>query len=117
MIDIIALFFLCRMNGDLARLKGLSVAKWKWLTIAGWFGAEVAGIILGTLLFGKINIENMKDFTALENGNFYGMEAMGLISAFGGYLLVKAALEKKPDTLEEDINKINVNDLRPPEKD
>ena len=117
LIDIIALFFLCKKNGTLAIQKGLSANKWKWYTILAWFGAEIVGLLFAIVLFGKSNIENLKDLNALDKSNFYGLAAMGLISAFGGYLIVKAKLEKMPDTFDEDINKIGVNDLQPPRKD
>lgn len=100
MIEIIALFFLCKKNGELAAQKGLSPVRWKWYTIAGWLIAEFTGLLLGMLLFG--------------NTNLYGLMAMGIVSAFGGYLYVKALLEKKPDTYDDDINKIGVSDLHPP---
>ncbi len=102
MIEILALVFLCRKNGNLAAQKGLPPGKWKWYTVLGWITAEIAGFIIGVLLFG--------------NENIYGLMAIGLISAFGGYLIVKSILEKKPDTFDEDINKIGINDLRPPRK-
>jgi hypothetical protein len=116
LIEIIALFFLCRRNGLLAVKKGLNATRWKWYTIFGWFAAEIAGIFLGILLFGKTNFENLNDINALEKSNFYGLAAMGLISAFGGYLIVKAILENKPDIFDEDINKIGISDLQPPHR-
>jgi hypothetical protein len=100
MIEIIALIFLCKKNGALALQKGLSTVRWKWYTVLGWVVAEMVGLMFGMALFGQNNI--------------YGLMAIGLISAFGGYLIVKAMLEKKPDSLDEDINKINVSDLQPP---
>ncbi|MBC7507504.1 MAG: hypothetical protein H7320_01955 [Ferruginibacter sp.] len=102
MIEVIALFFLCKKNGALAVQKGLPAGKWKWYTVLGWIIAEMTGLFFGMLLFG--------------NGNVYGLLAIGIISAFGGYLIVKAMLEKMPDTFDEDINKIGVNDLQPPRK-
>ena len=117
LVDIIALFFLCKRNGILAVQKGLSAKKWKWYTIIGWFTAEIVGIILGMLLFGTSNLENLNDINALEKSNFYGLAAIGLVSAFGGYLIVKAMLEKMPDAYDEDIDRIGVNDLQPPRKD
>ena len=102
MIEIIALIFLCKKNGALAIQKGLPAGKWKWYTVLGWLTAEITGLIFGIMLFG--------------NGNIYGLMGIGLISAFGGYLIVKSILEKKPDSFDEDINKIGVSDLRPPVK-
>ena len=102
MIEIIALIFLCKKNGQLAIQKGLPAGKWKWYTVLGWLAAEITGLIFGIMLFG--------------NGNIYGLMGIGLVSAFGGYLIVKSILEKMPDSFDEDINKIGVNDLRPPDK-
>ena len=116
LIDIIALYFLCKRNGILAVKKGLNANKWKWYTILGWLSAEIIGLIFGILLFGTGNLENLTDINSLEKSNFYGLVAIGLISAFGGYLIVKSILEKKPDLFDEEINKIGVNDLRPPGK-
>ena len=116
MIEFFALIFLCKKNGALALSKGVSVLKWKLLTILGWFVAEVIGFIFGIMLFGKSYLVNVKSIDSIDKSDLYGLMAIGLISAFGGYLLVKAALEKMPDSFEDDINKINVNDLRPPQK-
>lgn len=116
LIDIIALYFLCKRNGILAVQKGLNANRWKWYTILGWFTAEIIGLSFGIVLFGKVSIENLNDINSFEKNNLYGLAAIGLISAFGGYLIVKAQLEKKPDSFDEDINKIGVNDLQPPPK-
>ena len=102
MIEIIALFFLCRMNGRLAMQKGLKASTWWINTIIAWLLAEVTGVMLGLLLFGKENL--------------VGLMALGLVSAFGGYLYIKFILEKKPNTFEDDINKIGTDDLQPPKK-
>ena len=116
MPEIIILFFLCRKMGNLAVQKGLSAITWKLYTILGFFAAEIVGIMLGILLFGNIDVNALSTMAELQNSNIYGLEAFALISAFGGYLIVKSILEKKPDTLDEDINKISINDLRPPQK-
>lgn len=102
MIEIIALFFLCRKNGNLAKQKGLNHRVWWLNTICAWIVAEMIGVFLGLALFGQDNIP--------------GLMALALVSAFGGYLLVKAILEKKPDSLGDDIEKIGIDDLRPPKK-
>jgi hypothetical protein len=103
MIEIIALIFLCRKNGQLAERKGLSPNRWKWYTVAGWVTAEFLGIILGVMLFGTMDM--------------YGLFAIGLVSAFGGYLYVNALLKKMPDDVEEDVDKIGISDLQPPRKE
>lgn len=102
MIDIIALFFLCKMNGNLATQKGLKPGAWKWYTVLAWIAAEIIGVILAVVLFGQ--------------ENFIAMFSLGLVSAFGGYLFIKSVLDKKPDTFDEDINRIGTDDLHPPRK-
>jgi len=92
MIEIIALIFLCKHIGKLAIRKGERPNKWKLITIGGWFGAELTGFILGVMFFGT--------------GNMVGIVLIGLISAVGGYLIVKAQLEKMPDDLENDIDRM-----------
>lgn len=102
MIEIITLIFLCKRMGILAKQKGLNPRIWWFNTIGAWIVAEMIGVFLGLALFGQDNLP--------------GLMALALVSAFGGYLIVKAILEKKPDSLEDDIEKIGVDDLRPPKK-
>jgi hypothetical protein len=100
MIEIIALFFLCRTNGRLAIKKGLPEKRWWLKTVIAWIVAEFIGVILGISLFGTANL--------------YAVLGTGLFSAFGGYLFIRNLLEKMPDGMEDDINRIGVDDLRPP---
>ena len=91
MVDLIALIFLCRMNGRLAVRKGLKASTWRLYTVLAWIGAEMIGLIVGLLLF-------------------------SLVCAFGGFLYVKYLLDQRPDSLEDDINRVGIDDLRPPAK-
>jgi hypothetical protein len=100
MIEIIALFFLCRTNGRLAIKKGLPHKSWWINTIIAWVLAEFLGVLLGVSIFGKENL--------------YAVLGTGLFSAFGGYLFIRNMLERKPDGEEDDIDRIGVDDLRPP---
>ena len=102
MLEIIALIFLCKKNGELAARKGLKPGTWKVFTVLAWLVAEIAGMLVA--------------ISALGTGNLIGTMAIGLFCAFGGYLAIKYTLEKKPDHFEDDINKIGVKDLRPPVK-
>lgn len=104
MLEIIALIFLCKMNGTLALKKGLKPGSWKLYTIFAWIAAEITGMVLGISFFG------------FGKNDIYSLMAIGLVSAFGGYLIVRAILEKKPDVIEEDINRIGVDDLQPPKQ-
>ena len=100
MLEIIALIFLCKKNGNLATQKGLKPGAWKFYTVLAWIVAEMTGVILGIVLFGQDNL--------------FGIMSLGIVSAFGGYLIIKALLDKKPDSYDEDIDSIGVDDLRPP---
>ena len=104
MLEIIALIFLCKMNGALAIKKGLKPGTWKLYTIFAWIITEISGMITGVVFLG------------FDKKDLYGLMAIGLVSAFGGYLIVRAILEKKSDWVEEDINSISVDDLQPPKE-
>ena len=100
MLEIIILIFLMRRMGNLALQKGLKPTPWKLYTVSAWIVAELTGCLLGMLLFG--------------NTNYVAIFSIALMSAFGGYLIVRAILEKKPDHIDEDIERIGVDDLKPP---
>ncbi len=102
MLEIIALIFLCKKNGNLAARKGLKPGTWKLYTVLAWIVTEMTGVILGIILFGVDNL--------------FGIMSLGLVSAFGGYLFIKAVLDKRPDSLDEEIDSIGVDDLQPPRK-
>ena len=98
MLEILALIFLTKKIGAIAEKKGLKPGTWKFYTVLAWIGGELTGMIIAMTLFGKDIISLM---------------ITGIAGAIGGYLIVKAVLEKKPDSFEEDINKIGVDDLKP----
>jgi hypothetical protein len=99
MLEIIALIFLTRNNGNLAVQKGLKPGPWKLYTVLAWFGAEIAGALIGFLMFG-------------EEGLIAAV-LLGLACAVGSYFVLRSVLQKKPDYNEDEINSIGVNDLRP----
>jgi len=96
MLDLILLYFLARSIGTLASKKGLPALKWKLALIVTWLGFEMAGLFFGIVFFGT--------------GNMPALLALGLASAFGGYLLIRYILENKPgmDSFD-DINDIGSN--------
>lgn len=100
MIEIIALYFLCKKNAELAVLKGLKPSTWKLYTVLAWIAAEFIGVALGMAMFGTKNL--------------FAVLGVGLFSAFGGYLFIRALLEKMPNSIDEEVNKIGVDDLQPP---
>jgi hypothetical protein len=104
MLEIIALIFLCKKNGALAIKKGLKPGTWKFITVLAWILAEITGMIIGIIALG------------IAPDNILGLMGIGIASAFGGYLIVRAILEKKPDVLDDEINTIGVDDLKPPVK-
>jgi len=99
MLEIIALIFLTRKNGATALRKGLKPGAWKLYTVLAWFAAEIIGFIVGALLIGQVNL--------------LGLMVFGFVFAFGGFLAIKYILDKKPDTLDEEVNRIGTEDLRP----
>lgn len=93
MLDLILLYFLARNIGALAIKKGLPPLKWKLTLIGFWLGFEMLGLFFGVVFFGPENLA--------------GLIALGLASAFGGYLLVKYVLDNKPDhNTFDDIDRI-----------
>lgn len=102
MLEIVALYFLCKKNGALAAQKGLPAGTWKFYTVLAWLACEIIGVGLGISMFGQTNI--------------VAIMGMGIFSAFGGYLIIKYLLENKPNTIDNDINNIGIDDLRPPQK-
>ena len=99
MLEIIALIFLTKNMGALALKKGLKPGTWKLYTVLAWFGSEIAGVIIGMGIFGTEGI-----LPAI---------LIGLCAAVGSYFVLRASLNKRPDALDDDINRIGVNDLRP----
>jgi len=99
MLEILALIFLCRKIGTIAERKGLAPGQWKLFTVLAWLGCEFAGVIIGILLFG------------FDKNNLFGLMAFALVCAFGGYLIVKSILDKKPDVIDDDsINNIGMKE-------
>jgi hypothetical protein len=100
MIEIIALIFILKEIKKLAIQKGVKPTKWKIYTVICWFIFEIIGFMAGMLFFGMENIVPLLFF--------------GLICAFGGFLVIRAVLLKKPDDYSDnDINRISTDDLRP----
>ncbi len=99
MIEIIVLVFLTIHMGKIAAKKGLKPGTWKLYTVLCWLGGEIVGVMAGVLLF--------------DQDNLISIMLMGLGGALGGYFILKSSLDKKPDNMDDDINKIGVDDLRP----
>lgn len=102
-MDLIILFFLARHIGKLAQKKGLKPFIWKLYTVGAWILGELIGISMAINMFGTFDLKTIDMRYAL----------MGLFFAFGGYLLIRFILEKKPDYIDNDINRIGSDDLRP----
>ncbi|RYY46132.1 MAG: hypothetical protein EOO06_15140 [Chitinophagaceae bacterium] len=96
MLEIIILVFLVVHVGNKARRKGLNVMRWRVLMIAAWVAAEFLGLMLGVMILGY------------NTSNLLNLMVIGLVSAIGGFLLVKYNLDKYPD-LDDDINNIGNN--------
>lgn len=90
MLEIIALIFLCKNIGTIAVKKGLKPGQWKLYTVISWIVFEFFGVILGVILFG------------FNKDELFGLMLFAVACAFGGYLLIKSILDKKPDVFNED---------------
>jgi hypothetical protein len=100
MLEIIAVIFLSKNNGKLAATKGLKPGLWILYTVLAWIGAELIGVIVGFTFFDE---------------NIIIAYILGIAFAVASYFILKNILEKKPDLLdEEEINRIGVSDLYPP---
>lgn len=99
MIEIIILVFLCIHMGKLAKKKGLKGKTWIIYTVLGWIGGEIVGLIAGLMIF--------------DRSNLFSIMLLGITGAFSGYLIIKHQLNKIPDDIDDDINRIGVNDLYP----
>lgn len=97
-MDIILLVFLSWYIGKKAKQKGLKPGQWKLRLVLVWLCFEFMGFFLGVQLFG------------FSKDNMIGLAAFALVCAFGGYLIVKASLDKKADPIDEDeINNLGAN--------
>jgi hypothetical protein len=117
---IILFVFLIRKTGALALRKGLKRSTWQWYMAGAWilagsigsaFAMNYLGLVIQPAKSLRDSMNNMlnlpdKDLLIISFGN--------LFFAFGGYLLIRAILEKKPDIIDEDIDSIKSDDLRPP---
>jgi hypothetical protein len=111
MLEVIVLIFLTRRMGNLAIRKGLKPISWKLYTVLAWIVAELTGCLFAMFLFGNTN------YVAIFSiGLLSAFFSIAYLSAFGGYLIIRAILEKRPDYIDEDIDRIGVDDLKPPVK-
>lgn len=113
LVEIIALIFLCRKNGQLALQKGLKPGVWKIYTVIAWIIAEFTGCLIGVLMFVKMPINSALQ---IPQSDLLGISMIALFAAFGGYLLIRYILENKPGDSNNNINEIGIDDLQPPRK-
>ncbi len=92
MLDLILLFFLTREIGRLAYRKGLKPSTWQIYNVLGWLGAELIGVVIGILIFGL--------------NNLVSIQLIAFAFAITSYFIIKAQLNKLPDDIDDDINKI-----------
>ena len=99
MIEIVILVFLAIKNGKMAKKKGLKQSAWVIYTVLSWIGGEIIGVIAGFAIFDKTNIVSIM--------------LVGLAGAIGGYFIIKHQLDKVPDNIDDDVNRIGTSDLYP----
>lgn len=102
MLEIIAVIILSKNNGKLAVTKGLKSGTWILYTVLAWIAGEFIGAVAGILIFGEENI--------------ISAYILAIAGAITSYFIIKNILQKKPDTFDDDINRIGVNDLYPEKK-
>ena len=95
MLEILALIFLTRDVGKIALKKGLKPGRWKLYAVLAWFAGEIPGIVFGLLLF--------------EPNNLISIELVAVAGALTGFLILRSALLKKPDSIENEIEQIGNN--------
>ena len=99
MLEIIAIILLSKKNGQLATKKGLKSGTWILYSVLCWIGFELVGGMIGILAFGQENI--------------FPAYLLALGSAVLSYFFIRAVLNKKPDVMDDNINRIGVRDLYP----
>jgi hypothetical protein len=99
MLEIIALILITKYIGNLALQKGLKPLTWKLYTVICWIIFEIIGMAFGMFI--------------LKQKDLIPLMLLGLVSAFGGFLLIRAILQKQPDNNNEDIDRIGTDDLKP----
>ncbi|MEI9935348.1 MAG: hypothetical protein WDM71_10995 [Ferruginibacter sp.] len=119
-IYIILFIIFIRKTGTLAIQKGLKPWVWRlymaiaWV-IAGSIGSGFAINYLGIdIQPAKSLSATMNDMLNLPEKDLWIISSLSLFFAFGGYLLIRAILERKPDRIDKDIDKIGSDDLKPP---
>lgn len=93
MLEIISLILLTRIVGAKAVRKGLPPGRWKLYTVLAWFAFEILGFFIGSYFLGGM-------------GGMLQLSLFAIFCGFGGYLFIKARLDKIPDTLNDDIDRI-----------
>jgi hypothetical protein len=99
MLEIIAVVLLSKKNGRLAVQKGLKSGIWVAYSVLCWIGFEVLGFIIGIIAFGQENI--------------IPTYLLAIVLAVSSYFFIRSILNKKPDAMDDDINRIGVSDLYP----
>jgi hypothetical protein len=119
-IYIVFFIFLIRKTGALARQKGLKPLFWQCCMAGAWMITGSIGYGFAMNYLG-INMDPSKGYhdtmnymATLPIKDLLIIILGNLFFAFGGYLLIRAILEKKPDNIDKDINSISSDDLRPP---
>ena len=100
MLDIIVLFFLLKKIGIIAKEKGVSSIKWKILVVLFWFMFAGMGVDIALAWNGFGEIKNFKQLTYIIFAN-PGIMLFGYFCAFGGYLLIRYFLERRPNQQEQ----------------
>lgn len=95
MLEIIILYFLTKEIGKTAYSKGLKPLTWKLYTVGVWLLFEIIGFVIGLIIFGVDNI--------------ISAALVGIAFAVTGYFILRAQLNKLPNKIDDDIERIGRN--------
>jgi hypothetical protein len=82
MLDLLGIIYFTYIIGKRAEAKGLPVFRWRLYHVAAWILFEMVGVFIGFRIIGR--------------QNFIELNLFAVFCAFGGYLLIKYLLDKKP---------------------
>lgn len=117
MYRILILGYLSYRNSVRAKQKGLNQWVWAMLTVAAFFSALVVGCFVVVLYFAADSTtfamlqstdEEVRNAASQQILEVLGNSPLQLITidifGFGGYLLIRYILERKPDKKEPEIH-------------
>lgn len=117
MFEIFLLAFLSYRNGQRAKEKGQNVVAWAIYTVLAFLGGMMLGIFMVIFVFCRNDIDlnlfssldpKIRDAAQQQLLQVVGNNPLHMVTiemfAIGGYLLVRALLDKKPGKKEPEVH-------------